>query len=200
MYILYINTPNTPITLHVVCRDCCTRHTYVICRHAEKRVLAIRCIRYRTKHCTRLDTPTFAYPETNINDDLKRRGKTLLPEGKEGHSERVHSNQMSLAERPTKRRRTREPVLPPPRDPDAATVVPEGLAASMLDRANARILQSVGYTGATRVAQESLRALAENCKGLTFPHSFLSPLPSFPQQALPCILVWMRGTIANTNS
>lgn len=71
---------------------------------------------------------------------------------------------MTFAERPTKRRRTREPVLPPPRDPDAATVIPEEVAASMLDRANARILQSVGYTGATRVAQESLRSLAENCK------------------------------------
>ncbi|KAF8475856.1 transcription factor TFIID complex subunit 8 C-term-domain-containing protein [Kalaharituber pfeilii] len=67
---------------------------------------------------------------------------------------------MAFTERPVKRRR-REPVPDAPRPPETAAVVSEELAASLLDRANAKILQSVGFTGATRVAQERLRMLAE---------------------------------------
>ncbi|KAI5811684.1 transcription factor TFIID complex subunit 8 C-term-domain-containing protein, partial [Peziza echinospora] len=62
---------------------------------------------------------------------------------------------------PSKRRR-RDPVPEPPRHPESAVIVPEDVAASLLDRANARILQSAGFSGATRLAQERLRELAED--------------------------------------
>ncbi|RPB22157.1 hypothetical protein L211DRAFT_869542 [Terfezia boudieri ATCC MYA-4762] len=65
-------------------------------------------------------------------------------------------------EPPAKRRRTRVPVPPPPRHPDAAAIITEDLAAHMVNRANAQILQTVGLTGCTRVAQETLRSLAED--------------------------------------
>jgi len=64
---------------------------------------------------------------------------------------------------PAKRRRTRELIPPPPRHPDAAAIITEDLAAHMVNRANAQILQTVGFTGCTRVVQESLRSLAEDC-------------------------------------
>ncbi|KAF8419426.1 transcription factor TFIID complex subunit 8 C-term-domain-containing protein [Tirmania nivea] len=63
---------------------------------------------------------------------------------------------------PAKRRRTRDPVPPPPRHPDAAAIISEDLAAHMVNRANAQILQTAGFSGCTRVVQERLRWLAED--------------------------------------
>jgi len=63
--------------------------------------------------------------------------------------------------RPLKRRR-RSIVPPPPEYEDAAPVVSEELAAGLLNKSAAMILKSVGYHGATTVAQERLRQLAED--------------------------------------
>ena len=79
---------------------------------------------------------------------------------------------MAFTDRPAKRRR-RDPVPEAPRHPESAAIVPDEHAASLLDRANATILQSVGFSGASRVAQERLRSLAEDCE-LTPPFSYLN--------------------------
>jgi hypothetical protein len=65
--------------------------------------------------------------------------------------------------RPLKRRR-RAVVPDPPTYEDAAPVVPEETAAGLLNKSAAVILKSVGFTGATKLAQEHLRQLAEDCE------------------------------------
>ncbi|CUS06734.1 unnamed protein product [Tuber aestivum] len=63
--------------------------------------------------------------------------------------------------RPSKRQR-RGIVPPPPEYEDATPVVSEEMASDLLNRSTAMILKSVGYNGATAVAQERLRQLAED--------------------------------------
>ncbi|KAG0641736.1 transcription factor TFIID complex subunit 8 C-term-domain-containing protein [Tuber brumale] len=62
---------------------------------------------------------------------------------------------------PLKRRR-RGVVPPPPEYEDATPVVSEEVTTNLLNRSAAMILKSVGYNGATTVAQERLRQLAED--------------------------------------
>jgi hypothetical protein len=64
--------------------------------------------------------------------------------------------------RPLKRRR-RELVPAAPQDSDSAAVIPEEVASQLLQVSNAQILQSIGFSGSTSVAQERMRQLASNC-------------------------------------
>lgn len=73
--------------------------------------------------------------------------------------------------RPLKRRR-RDIVPPPPEYEDAAPVVSEDMAANLLNKSAAMILKSAGYSGATTVAQERLRQLAEDRMFLSALHYY----------------------------
>jgi hypothetical protein len=64
--------------------------------------------------------------------------------------------------RPKKRRR-RDLVSEPPKDSNAAEVLPDEVVADLLNRCSIRILQSVGFSGATAGSLERMRQLAEDC-------------------------------------
>ncbi|KAL7270094.1 hypothetical protein RUND412_007208 [Rhizina undulata] len=63
--------------------------------------------------------------------------------------------------RPHKRRR-RNIVPDPPTYEEAAEILPAEMVAHLLNRSNAMILKSAGFSGAMPLAQESMRRLAED--------------------------------------
>lgn len=75
----------------------------------------------------------------------------------------IDSSALDANPRPLKRRR-RNIVPDPPRYEDAPDVLPAEMVAGLLNRSTAVIMKSMGFDGATAIAQERLRQLAEDCK------------------------------------
>lgn len=75
----------------------------------------------------------------------------------------VDTSALDVNPRPLKRRR-RDIVPNLPQHEDAPDVLPAEMVAGLLDRSTAVIMKSMGFDGATAIAQERLRQLAEDCK------------------------------------
>lgn len=75
----------------------------------------------------------------------------------------IDSSALDANPRPLKRRR-RNIVPNLPVYEDAPDVLPAEMVAGLLNRSTAVIMKSMGFDGATAIAQERLRQLAEDCK------------------------------------
>lgn len=75
----------------------------------------------------------------------------------------IDTSALDANPRPLKRRR-RDIVPDLPHYEDAPAVLPAEMVAGLLNRSTAVIMKSMGFDGATAVAQERLRQLAEDCK------------------------------------
>lgn len=75
----------------------------------------------------------------------------------------IDTSALDVNPRPLKRRR-RDIVPDLPQHEDAPDVLPAEMVAGLLNRSTAVIMKSMGFDGATAIAQERLRQLAEDCK------------------------------------